>query len=258
MSLASAAVDYYAEGALSTVFYDLLGQFDPSIQGDLDFYLKLAEGRRSALELGCGTGRVSQALAEAGLAVTGVDLAPAMLAQAKARRRKASAAVGQRLRYRLGNMAELSLGERFDLVISPYFSLAHLTPEDQARTFRAIAAHLGPDGIAALHLPIAERMAEPSITTPDQPVVSITFDAEGRQLRLHVMDRRFDLRTGRFDQTIDYVVVDSAGAELRRSSERMAYHAADFQGLAAAAGLVLDRPPEVLNIFGQLLVFRHG
>jgi SAM-dependent methyltransferase len=248
-------IDYYGAGALSTVFYDLLSQFDPSVQGDLDLYAGLAEGRRSVLELGCGSGRIAQALAERGLAVTGVDLAPAMLDKARDRRRAAPDAVARRLRYRRADMAALALDERFDLVTAPYFSLAHLPLEAQARCFGVIARHLAPGGLAALHLPVASRMAE-APPPPDQPVVAITFDAQGRQLRLHVVERRFDAVAGRFDQTIAYVVVDAEGAELRRSLERMVYFAGDTRAMAEAAGLRLDRPPAPFNEFGELFVFR--
>lgn len=253
---APGVVDYYAEGALSTVFYDLLSAFDPSVQGDLEIYAGLAEGRRSVLELGCGSGRIAQALAERGLAVTGVDLAPAMLDKAKQRRRTAPEAVTRRLRYRRGDMAMLDLGERFDLVIAPYFGLAHLPQAAQARAYGVIARHLAPGGLAALHLPVAARMAAPPAIPLDQPVISITFDAEGRQLRLYIHHRDFDAAAGRLDQTMAYVVVDAEGRELRRSLERMVYFIADPVAAAAAAGLTLDRPPSGLNEFGDLHVFR--
>lgn len=253
--IAPAPIDYYGEGALSTVFYDLLAQLDPSIQGDIDIYAALVEGRGTVLELGCGSGRVSQALAERGLTVTGVDLAPAMLNKAKHRRRQASPAVARRLRYRLADMAALDLPDRFDLVLAPYFGLAHLDLPAQQRCFTVIARHLAPDGLAVLHLPVAARMAEPLKTPADQPVVSITFDAQGRQIRLYVADRRFDPVTGRFDQTIAYVVVDAAGAELRRSLERMVYFTGDAVAMAAAAGLSLRRPLQPLGEFGEILVF---
>lgn len=247
-------VDYYAQDALSTVFYDLLSQFDPSIAGDLDLYAGLAAGRRTVLELGCGSGRIAQALAERGLLVTGVDLAPAMLDKARQRRRAAPEAVARRLRYRLGDMARLDLGAGFDLILAPYFGLAHLPLEAQARAFGVIARHLAPGGLAVLHLPVAARMAD-APQPPDQPVVSIAFDAEGRRLQLFIAERRFDASSGRFDQTIAYVVADAAGRELRRSLERMAYFTGDTVAMAAAAGLTLDRPAAPFNAFGELFVF---
>jgi len=50
---------------------------DAAIRGDIAFYAAL--GARSYLELGCGTGRVSHALAEMGREVVGLDLSEPML-----------------------------------------------------------------------------------------------------------------------------------------------------------------------------------
>src|SRR5437762_12653200 len=61
------------------------------------------------LELGCGTGRLAIPLAEAGFAVTGIDRAPAMLAEA---RRKA-AATRVSVSWHEADMRAFKLGERF-------------------------------------------------------------------------------------------------------------------------------------------------
>ena len=78
-----------ATAAALARLYDLDLVDDP---GDLDLYLALA-GRADGpiLELAVGTGRLAIPLAEAGHAVTGVDLDPAMLDRARARRRSGTA-----------------------------------------------------------------------------------------------------------------------------------------------------------------------
>ena len=73
---------YYAAGGASTRFYDLVTAADPALRDDIDAYARIAGARRTVLELGAGTGRVAIALAARGFHVTGLDLAPAMLAQA--------------------------------------------------------------------------------------------------------------------------------------------------------------------------------
>jgi ubiquinone/menaquinone biosynthesis C-methylase UbiE len=58
----------------------------PPIAGDIAFYDRLARATGGpVLELGCGTGRIALALAQAGLSVTGVDISTGMLALARAR-----------------------------------------------------------------------------------------------------------------------------------------------------------------------------
>src|SRR5258707_9093 len=52
----------------------------PQIAGDVAFYARLArETGGRVLELACGTGRVTLALAEQGLDITGVDMSDGML-----------------------------------------------------------------------------------------------------------------------------------------------------------------------------------
>ena len=76
--------------------YDLDLHDDP---GDLDLYLALAERADGPiLELAAGTGRLAVPLAEAGHAVTAVDLDPAMLARARRPRRRRPGVGDDRLR----------------------------------------------------------------------------------------------------------------------------------------------------------------
>src|SRR5260370_2950662 len=72
------------------------------------------------LELGCGTGRITMALAEAGKRVTGLDLSERMLERAE--KKRAAVRVGARERVHLvqADMARFDLGEKFPLVIIPF------------------------------------------------------------------------------------------------------------------------------------------
>jgi len=51
---------------------------------DVDFYVDLCQQTGEALELGCGTGRLLIAAAQAGCAVTGLDKSKHMLARCRA------------------------------------------------------------------------------------------------------------------------------------------------------------------------------
>ena len=153
---------YYSEKSLSARFYDLTTAADTSLAGDIDLYAALAPAGGSVLELGSGTGRVSFALAARGIEVLGVDLAPAMLAQAEAKLRATRPDLAARLRFQRGDMASLNLGERFDAVIAPYFALGHLPCGAAWRNvFTGVARHLKPSGRAAFHLPSAEMLGQP-------------------------------------------------------------------------------------------------
>src|SRR5689334_5217528 len=98
---------YYADQSLSAAFYEVVTAADRQLAGDIEVYAGLAAAASSVLELGAGAGRVAFALAERGFAVTGVDLAPAMLAKARARQAVAPAAVAGQLNFRQGDMTAL-------------------------------------------------------------------------------------------------------------------------------------------------------
>src|ERR1700722_4447134 len=67
------------------------------------------------LDVGCGVGRWSRLLAARGARVTGVDLSPPMIGEA--RRRAADAGLAERCRFLVQDSAALDLPEQFDLVL---------------------------------------------------------------------------------------------------------------------------------------------
>lgn len=143
--------------SLGTEIYDLQSPYvaagGPG-ERDIAFYRRLAmEQGGPILEIGCGTGRVSSALAADGFEVVGVDLSAPMLRQAEARRASLAPAVAARLTYLTGDMTTLDLGRRFALIITPsrVFQFA-LTTEAQRAALRAMHAHLLPGGLLVLDL----------------------------------------------------------------------------------------------------------
>lgn len=247
---------YYASGALSAAFYDVVTEADPRLGDDLEVYAGLGPSGGSILELGAGTGRLTAGLAERGFGVVGVDLAASMLARARARVAALSTEVAARIELRQGDMTSLDLGQAFDLVMCPYFTLAHVpTGSAWRNTFGVAARHLKPGGLAAFHLPRLAAMRSLTKPDPTQAVLDQPI-SEGRRLRLYVLERSFREAVGRLDQVLDYVVVDAADRTLQRSAERLIYYMADPEPLAASAGLTLDRPPMDLGGIGDVWVFR--
>lgn len=96
----------------------------------------------SVLDLACGTGRVSRILAKKGYEVVGVDGSVAMVEEAIKR------TPGGEAEYVCQRMEELSLGRRFDLVVSFFDSLNYLTdPADLRQCCIRVAEHLNPGGL---------------------------------------------------------------------------------------------------------------
>lgn len=249
---------YYAPGALSVAFYDVITDADGRLRGDADVYAGLAPAGGSVLELGAGSGRLTADLAGRGLTVVGVDIAPAMLARAEARIAGLSADVQARISLRRGDMTALDLKRTFDLVMCPFFTLAHV-PAGAAwkNTFASAARHLASGGLAAFHLPRLEIMRMPGPADPTRPVMDQALP-DGRHLLLFVRERTFKPGINRLDQVIEYALTDAGGRIVERSPERLTYYLTDPTPLAAAAGLDLDRPPIEVGGVGDIWVFRRA
>ena len=250
------AKPYYAAGSLSAAYYDLITDADVRLRGDEDIYGGLAPTGGAILELGCGSGRLTFGLARRGFEVVGVDIAAAMLGQAEQRLAALPPDIAGRIALRRGDMTALDLKRPFDLVICPFFTLAHVpTGAAWANTFATAARHLASGGLAAFHLPRLEIMRLPGPKDPDRPVMDVPLP-DGRRLLLFVRERSFREGINRLEQVLEYAIADAAGRVLQRSPERLTYYVGDPVAPAAKAGLTLDRPPIDLGGVGDIWVFR--
>ena len=133
-----------------TALYDLeLKDF----RADLPFYRRhLPTTPCPILELGCGTGRVSRALAADGHWLTGIDLSFSMLAAA------GLAATTPELHYACMDMTALAFRTTFAAIIAPYNTLNLLTDPEGLRACLSQAHHLlAEDGILLLQLYIPDQ-----------------------------------------------------------------------------------------------------
>lgn len=132
---------------------ELYAAFLGAASGDLDHYRRLAaEAAGPVLDLACGDGRVSLALAAAGVPVTGLDLSEPMLAQA----RRQAAAQGLTVDWVQADLRSFDLPQRFALALLPYNGLQQLhSAADLEAFFGCLRRHLSPGGRFAfdVHLP---------------------------------------------------------------------------------------------------------
>jgi SAM-dependent methyltransferase len=106
-------------------------------------WLRVDPGMR-VLDVGCGVGRWSRLLAARGAEVTGVDLSPTMIGEA--RRRATVAGLAERCRFLVQDSSSLDLGARFDLVLGVTM-LQHILDLDALRAaVQRIARHVTPTG----------------------------------------------------------------------------------------------------------------
>jgi 2-polyprenyl-3-methyl-5-hydroxy-6-metoxy-1,4-benzoquinol methylase len=106
-------------------------------------WLRIGPGAR-VLDVGCGVGRWSRLLASRGADVTGVDLSPTMIAEA--RRRAARSGLASRCRFLVQDLAHLDAGGPYDLVLGVTVLQHILDPEALCAAVQRLTAHLAPNG----------------------------------------------------------------------------------------------------------------
>jgi ubiquinone/menaquinone biosynthesis C-methylase UbiE len=105
----------------------------------LGLALKYLPKGGTVLDLGCGTGEpLAKFFSENGFEVTGVDVSGQMINLCIKR--------FPEMRWILGDMRSLDLGEEFDLVLA-WDSFFHLNQDDQRKMFTVFESHLKEGGI---------------------------------------------------------------------------------------------------------------
>lgn len=144
---------------------------------DVDYYLRLAQRRERILEFGCGTGRLTVPLAQAGHRVTAVDPAPSMLSVLSRTLEGEAASVHRRVRIVPEDMRTFRTNQRFDLIILAFHTFCHLYSHEDVSGFLGLAfQHLAPGGLLAFDLPMPridmlgyDPIAQVRVTMMDGP-----------------------------------------------------------------------------------------
>ena len=137
--------DPYSDGVL----YDLEYTHQDE---DLNLYRGLAQTLGGpVLELGCGTGRLAIALAQAGHDVHGIDRAPGMLEQMHRRVSQQAPEVQSRIQTSCADARGFQLNRQFPLVLWPFNALHYCRRlEDVHAVLSCVRQHLTPDGLLAI------------------------------------------------------------------------------------------------------------
>ncbi|MEM7343828.1 MAG: class I SAM-dependent methyltransferase [Chloroflexota bacterium] len=137
----SLIVDENLQEFTDPVLYDAENKW----AADDEFYLALAQQiGGSILDVACGTGRLTRAIAEAGLDITGLDMMPPMLAQAKKR------AVHLDIEWIEADCRTMNLGRTFQLLLMTSHGFQNLlADQDQDNFLERAFQHLKSGGFLA-------------------------------------------------------------------------------------------------------------
>lgn len=222
--------------------------FDPAVVAPAVELLAAYAGDGRALELGIGTGRIALPLAARGVAVVGIDLSSAMVAQLRAK------AGGDRIPVTIGDFSTTTVDGSFRLAYIVWNTIMNVTTQaGQVATFRNAARHLEPGGhfvlevgVPALRrLPPGERYVV--FDASDEHWGVDEYDVLHQGLISHHFQRRggamFEASSGSFRYAwpaeLD-LMARLAGLELR---ERWAgWHREPFTGESTSHVSVWEKP----------------
>ena len=209
------------------LYNDLSSIYDiifPENQAVTEFLSSGLTAQTRILDIACGTGNYSIALAEKGHDVTGIDLDAAMIGAAQ---RKTA---GRTVSFASGNMLDIDRmfhGRRFGLIYCIGNSLVHLPDKDSVSEFaRKVSALLEPQGTCLIQIVNYDRIVKhhveslPSIDKKDDGVTFVRnyeFIEQSEQIRFNTE-------------------ILSGGEKITNSVQLLALQSADLVSILRSAG----------------------
>jgi SAM-dependent methyltransferase len=220
-------------------YYDL----DPRnlYTDDIPFYIERA--RRSGgpiLELGCGSGRVTLPLAEAGFHITGIDHSPSMLEVFKRKCEALPPAQREKLAFEQADMTNFTFRKTFGLIIIPFRSFQALAKRsDQESCLASVKAHLAPDGEFIFDVFRPKKQLDESWVRPEQKDWSAFEPRTGRTVSRHSKQKSIDTKNQILDIDVRFVISEEAGpVDSFTEPLRLSYfHEEQLVALVESAGL---------------------
>ena len=134
-------------GNLYSQYYDLIYS-DKDYVAEVEYIDDLIKNNfietKTVLDMGCGTGKHAELLCNKGYSVHGIDLSEDMLKIAETRR------IGKedKLSFCHSNISELSLNEKFDVVVSLFHVMSYQNSNKELiKAFKVAKNHLVDNGI---------------------------------------------------------------------------------------------------------------
>lgn len=185
------------------------------------------------LELGCGTGTMTEMLADAGYDMIGVDNSEEMLAEAMEKRMES----GHEILYLLQDMQEFELYGTVRAVVSVCDCLNYLTEEeDLLEVFRLVNNYLDPGGIFIFDM---NSVYKYEVMLGDQTI------AENREEGSFIWENTYDSESGINEYELALFLKREDG--LYEKSEE--YHYQRAYDLEIVKGLIAKAGMELLAVY---------
>jgi SAM-dependent methyltransferase len=232
-----------------------------SAHRDIGFFVNVARALGGpVLELACGTGRLLEPIAEAGLPATGIDVAPGMLAEA---RRKAQCGKAP-ARYLQEDMTRFRLDQRFALIFIANNSICHLLDVSAFEACMAcVREHLAEGGrfIIDVFVPRFQYL----LVDPNKRVCMAEYDHPDGSGRVVVTQQsRYDFIT-QINSVRTFHKLPGDAPELEGSLHMRMYFPQELQALLRYNGLRLvaaygdyDKSPLSTDSPNQIYVAERG
>lgn len=184
---------------------------------DVAFYVNAVKKYGDpVLELGCGTGRITMAIAEAGYRIVGLDISEKMLERAGEKRAARRREARERLHLVQADMTDFDLGEKFRLIVVPFRPFQHLLEIDQQiGCLDCAKKHLAANGRLILDFfqTDAERMHDPKFLN-ESPLAEYDLPG-GRHVAMSERVAAFHRGQQRNDVEMIFRVTHSDGKQER-------------------------------------------
>lgn len=213
---------------LMELFRKYGAQKDDTRQENRTVMDNLRQERNTVLDLGCGTGTLTELLARRGYDMIGVDLSEEMLQIAVDKREKS----GLDILYLCQDMRELELYGTVGAAVSVCDSVNYLLEEDDVvQTFRLVNNYLYPEGLFIFDFNTIYKYAE---------IIGDATIAENREECSFIWENTYyeEERINEYDLTI---FVREEGDRYRRFQEthlQRGYSLKEMRGMVEAAGLL--------------------
>jgi SAM-dependent methyltransferase len=214
-----------------------------NLHDDIPFYIHYAKSLGGeVLELGCGTGRVSLALAKAGISVTGLDLSEDML-EIFHRKLDSQPALKNKIQIVNGNMANFRFDNKFSLIIAPFRAFQALTePTDIENALLCIKSHLTENGVFIVNVFKPNGVLDESWCYEEKTQWERFDEASG----YHVTKKHWGDKIDTVNQVIyphyAYYITEKSG-ETKRITDDLAlkyYYEQQLENVVVDAGFVIQ------------------